>query len=101
MTNTLDKITVNSSNNLKTVFWNASFLDTYATDDLEEQLIVNTVKNMITCSLKHHQPPARKKRKRIQWLDQVSKSCLSPAERLFANSKIMSSLKKATKKQTN
>lgn len=54
MTTFIDKIAANNSNKLKTIIWSTPFLNSFTTDDLEEQLIVNTVKNMISSRSNHN-----------------------------------------------
>lgn len=43
----LSQIISNNNNKLKVIEWSPSFLDVYTTDDIQEQIIINTVKNTL------------------------------------------------------
>ena len=65
-------------------------------------MIINTVKNSINLAEKSRNSnlfedfvgPTKKKKRRIQWFDEVAKNSITAGQRLFANSKINSSFKK-------
>lgn len=72
-------------------------------------MIINTVKNSINLVDKSRNSnlfedcvgPTKKKKRRIQWFDEVAKNSITAGQRLFANSKINSSFKKNSNLKVN
>ena len=72
-------------------------------------MLINTVKNSINLADKprfsnlfeDNVGLTKKKKRRIQWFDEVAKNSITAGQRLFANSKINSSFKKNSNLKIN
>lgn len=63
---------------------------------MEELILINTVKNTLVEADERDGKTEGRKKKRIQWFDELAKNSITAGQRLFANSRINSSLKKSS-----
>lgn len=65
-----------------------------------EAMLINTIKNTFNTEKYVENVVKKVKKNRIVWYDQVAKNSITAGQRLFANARINSSLKKSSNLKT-